>query len=165
MKPDPAVPEFATTSTSSGTLALTLRVAHEVWIRETNRFLLPVALQEAPFWTRWTAVRYLADQFLAQYCRECALLYELRPFLSQDVADRLTRNGGRIGSLLAELDQVGRRRGAASAVSVLSQTLLDLLHAWCADIEAAAGWIPLERLTADGYESLIRLEQYSSVHV
>jgi two-component system, chemotaxis family, protein-glutamate methylesterase/glutaminase len=150
---------------AAGTLAPTLHAAHEVWLRETDRFLLPVALQEVPFWTRWTAVRYMADQFQAQYRREFALLYELRPLLPEDVAERLTSDGGEIGGLLDELDRVGRRRGAARTVSVLSQTLLDLLRAWCAGIEAAAGWIPRDRLTAGACESLAQMERYSSVHV
>jgi len=160
-----AMPELAARSPTGGTLAPALHTAHEVWLRRTDRFLLPVTLQEAPFWARWTAVRYLADQFQSQHSRELTLLYELRRFLSQDVADRLTRDGEKIGGLLAELDRVGRRRGAARTVSVLSQTLLDLLRAWCADIEAAAGWIPLDRLTVEGYESLAQMERYSSVYL
>ena len=155
-------PEVAAPTLVRETLLPSLHAWHEVWIRETNRFLLPVAAQEAPFWTRWTAVRYLADQFIAQYRRECALLYELRLVLPQDVFDRLMKDGVKIGQMLDELDRVGRRRGVARTMAVLSRTLLDLLRAWCADIEMAAGWIPVDRLTAAGYESLVQMERYAA---
>lgn len=148
----------------SETLAPTLHAAHEIWLREASRFLLPVATQEAPFWTRWTTVRYLADQFVAQYRREFALLVELHPFLQPDVAERLSLDGERIGRLLAELDRVGRRLGSAHTVSLVSQRLLSVLRAWCGDIEAAAGSISLNLLTPEGRESLLDLERYASIH-
>jgi hypothetical protein len=159
-----ALSEYSAEVGAGETLAPTLRAAHEVWLREADRFLLPVATQEAPFWTRWTTVRYLADQFIAQYRRECALLVELHSFLPPDVAERLTLDGERIGRLVAELDEVGRRRCSGHALSVVSQTLLHLLRAWCADIEAAAGSIPLVVLTPEGRESLLHLERYVSIH-
>ena len=105
-------------------LAPVLRAAHKIWIRETNRFLLPVFAREAPFWERWTTVRYMADQFLGQYHLERTLVDELRPFLPPDIAELLTRNGEGIGRLQRELDRVGRRRGTAHQVSVVSRELL-----------------------------------------
>ena len=159
-----AAPDYSAQGREGETLAPTLRSAHEIWVREADRYLLPVATQEAPFWNRWTTVRYLADQFMAQYRRECALLLELHSFLTPDVAERLTLDGDRIGGLVAELDRVGRRRGSAQTVSVVSQRLLSAVRAWCADIEAAAGSIPLDLLTPEGRESLLDLERYVSIH-
>jgi hypothetical protein len=159
-----AAPEYFADVRAGETLAPTLRAVHEIWLREADRFLVPVATQEAPFWTRWTTVRYLSDQFLAQYRRECALLVELHSFLPLDVAERLTLDGERIARLLAELDRVGRRRCSGHTVSVVTQTLLHLLRAWCADVEVAAGSIPLDLLTPEGRESLLELERYVSIH-
>jgi hypothetical protein len=146
-----AAPEYFAEVRAGETMELTLRAAHEIWLREADRFLSPVATEEAPFWTRWTTVRYLADQFLAQYRRECALVVELHSFLPPDVVDRLTLDGERIARLVAELDRVGRRRCSGHTVSVVSQTLLHLLRAWCADIEAAAaGGRRLRRAPGEG---------------
>ena len=156
--------EYSFDGRAGETLAPTLRAAHEIWVREADRYLLPVATQEAPFWNRWTTVRYLADQFMAQYRRECALLLELHSFLPPEVTERLTLDGERIRELVAELDRVGRRRGSAPTVSVVSQGLLGALRAWCADFEAAAGSIPVDLLTPEGRESLLDLERYVSLH-
>ena len=156
--------EYSVDGRAGETLAPTLSAAHEIWVREADRHLLPVATQEEPFWTRWTTVRYLADQFMAQYRRECALLLELHCFLPPDVAERLTLDGERIGGLVADLDRVGRRRGSAHTVSVLSRRLLDAVRAWCADIEAAAGSVRLDLLTPEAREPLLDLERYASIH-
>jgi len=145
-------------------LAPVLHAAHEIWIRETSRFLLPILVPEAPFWNRWTAVRYLADQFLEQYRRERALLDEVRPFLPPDIAERLTQDGERIGRLQCELDRVGRRRGTAHMVSGVSRELLQLLRAWCADIEEAAGQIPQDLLPEEGNRLVAELELYTRIH-
>jgi hypothetical protein len=159
-----AAPEYFADLRAGETLAPTLRAVHGIWLREADRFLSPVATEEAPFWTRWTTVRYLSDQFMAQYRRECALLVELHSFLPPELVDHLTLDGERIGRLVTELDRAGRRRCSGHTVSVVSQTLLHLLRAWCADVEAAAGRIPLELLTPRGLESLQDLERYASIH-
>jgi hypothetical protein len=145
-------------------LAPVLRAAHKIWIRETSRFLLPIFAREAPFWERWTAARYMADQFLGQYRRERTLVDELRPFLPPDVAERLTRDGERIGRLQCELDRVGRRRGTAHTVSIVSRELLHLLRSWCADIEEAAGWIPRDSLPEEGNRVVGEFELYTRIH-
>ena len=145
-------------------LAPVLRAAHKIWIRDTSRFLLPVFVREAPFWERWTAVRYMADQFLGQYRRERALLDEVRPFLPPDIAERLTQDGERIGRLQCDLDRVGRRRGTAHPVSVVSRELLQLLRSWCANIEEAAGQIPRDSLPKEGNRLVAELELYTRIH-
>jgi hypothetical protein len=159
-----AAPEYFAKVRADETPAPTLRAVHEVWLREADRFLLPVATQAAPFWTRWTTARYLSDQFLGQYRREYALLVELHAFLPPDLAERLTLDGERIARLIAELDRVGRRRCSGHTVSVAAQTLLHLLRAWCTDIEAAAGSISLDLLTPEGRELLLDLKRYVSIH-
>jgi hypothetical protein len=145
-------------------LAPVLRAAHRIWIRETNRFLLPIIVREAPFWERWTAVRYLADQFLGQYHRQRTLVEELRPFLPLDTAERLIQDGERIGRLQCELDLVGRRRGTGHTVSVISRELLRLLRSWCADVEEAAGAIPRDSLPEEGAKLVADFELYTRTH-
>ena len=145
----------------SDILAPILRSAHSVWLRETNRFLLPIVLREASFWDRWPAVRYLADQFLAQYRRERSLLEELRAFLPPETAERLSRSGDRIAELQRELDDMGRRRGTAHRASVAGRELVDSLRAWCSDLEEAAGQIPLELLTPEGSRLIAELDLYT----
>jgi hypothetical protein len=146
------------------TLAPVLRAAHRVWLRETNRFLLPVIVWEAPFWDRWTAIRYLADPFLGQYRRERALVEELRPFLQPETGERLAQDGERISRLQTELDRVGRRRGTAHSVSVLSRELLQSLRTWCADIEEAAGGISRDLLPEEGNKLVAGFESYTRSH-
>ena len=145
-------------------LAPVLRAAHGTWIQETNSFLSPIIVREAPFWERWTAVRYMADQFLGQYRRECALVDEVRPFLPPDIAERLTMDGERIGQLQGELDRVGRRRGTSHMVSVVSRELLQSLRSWCADIEEAAGQVPRDLLPEEGNRLVADFELYTRTH-
>ena len=159
-----AVPDYSAQVRAGETLAPTLRAAHEIWLRETSRFLLPVSMPETPFWSRWTAVRFLADEFAAQYRRERALLEELYSFLPHEAAERLALGGAHIGQLQSDLDRVGRRRGTAHTVSVVSHRLLHLLRSWCADIEAEAGWIPVDTLTLVGHQLLRDFERYASIH-
>lgn len=146
------------------TLAPALRAAHDIWLRDTDGFLLPVIRREASFWSRWTTIRFLADQFAGPYRRERALLEELRPFLSHDVAERLTREGEGIRRLQCELDRVGRRRGSAHAVSVMSRRFLELLRSWCAEIEAATAGIRRDMLTPEGHQLLLDIERYTNIH-
>jgi hypothetical protein len=145
-------------------LAPVLRAAHQIWIQETDRFLSPIIVREAPFWERWTAVRHMADQFLGQYRRERALVDELRPFLPPDIVERLTQDGERIGRLQSKLDKVGRRRATARTVSVISRELLELLRSWCADIEKAAGRLPRGMLPEEGNRLVAELELYTRIH-
>lgn len=155
-----AVHDSSATHHENENLAPVLRAAHETWIRETSGFLSPIIVSDAPFWNRWTAVRYLADQFQAQYGRERALVDELRPFLQPDIADRLTQDGERIGRLQRKLDRVGRRRGTAQTVSVVSRELLRLLRSWCGEIEAAAGQIPRDLLPQEGNRLVAEFELF-----
>ena len=159
-----AVQQSSAEFAEDGILAPVLRDAHKTWIRDTTLYLWPVFVQEAPFWERWTAVRYIADEFLRQYHLERAFVDELRPFLPPHIADSLTRDGERIGRLQRELDRVGRRRGTAHTVSVISRRLLHLLRSWCADMEAAAGRIPRGLLPLEGNRLVADLELYARIH-
>jgi hypothetical protein len=145
-------------------LGPTLSAAHEVWINEASSYLMPVISPEAGFWERWTAARYLADQFLAQVERERALLDELRPFLPTEVVDRLDLQARRIVERREQLDRIGRRRGTARTVAVAARALLQDLKTWCAEVEATAGRLSRDQLPEQATGLLADLELYANVH-
>jgi hypothetical protein len=141
-----------------------LRATHNIWIQETDTYLTPVIRPGASFWERWTAVRYLAGDFVAQYRRECALLEELRKLLPAAITETLLHEAERIEQLRQELDRIGRRRGTAQTVSVAARLLLDSLRHWCADIEAAAWEIDNSEVPDEVRRVLAGFECYAQVH-
>lgn len=145
-------------------LARVLRAAHEVWLRETTLFLSPSTTGEAGFWERWTAVRYLADQFQGPFDRERQLVKEMRPFLPAETAEKLSVEGERIAQLGQALDLAGRRRGTAGAVALASSEFLQMLEQWCSQIELAAEHIPRDLLPEEGARLLAGIESYGRMH-
>ncbi len=141
-----------------------LRRAHEIWVEHTDTFLTPVMVPEASFWERWTAVRFLADEFAAQLRRECAVLEELRAFLPAGVADQLLQDGERIGQLREYMDRLGRCRGTGQTVAVTARQLLDSVRAWCADVEAAVWQVDPSMLTAEAREAVDGIQRYADIH-
>jgi hypothetical protein len=146
------------------TLDATLRPIHDAWVKEARCFLEPALEPGTDFWTRWAAVRYIADDFQEQYHRERALVDELRPFLRPDVAERLQSEGDRVFRLRLELDRMGRRRVTAAEFAGATRALLDRLGVWCAEIELATGGITGDTLPAEGAELLTQLEATLQTH-
>jgi hypothetical protein len=146
------------------TLAPTLRAAHEVWIREASSYLVPISAPDAGFWERWTAVRYLADQFLAQFHRERALIDELRLLLPPEVVDHLDREAQRIAERREQLDRIGRRRGTGHTVGMAARALLHALRIWCVELEATVGRLRRESLPDQASQLIADLEVYTQVH-
>jgi hypothetical protein len=140
-----------------------LRPIHNSWVEEARRFLAPAVEPGADFWTRWAAVRYLADDFRDRYRRERALVDELRPFLRADMAERLSREGDRLFRLRLELDRIGRRRGTAAEVAAGTRDLLEQLGVWCAEIELAAADLTCDALPTDATDLLGHLEAAASL--
>lgn len=160
-----SAPHLETTDTGKAqTIGPVLRAAHEIWVQEADSFLSPVIRPDAPFWARWTAVRYLADQFISQCSRERALVDELRPFLPPEIAERLIGEGEHVIQLQEQLDEVGRRRGTAHMVSAIASKLLQSLRSWCAEIEAAAGQLRRDILPEEGNRLLAALELHTRTH-
>jgi hypothetical protein len=141
-----------------------LRRAHEIWVEHSDSFLTPVMAPEASFWERWTAVRFLADEFAAQLGRECALLEELRAFLPAGVTDQLLQDGERIGQLQEYMDRVGRRWGTGQTVAATARQLLDSVRAWCADVEAAVWQVDPSILTAEARQAVDSIQRYADIH-
>jgi hypothetical protein len=135
-----------------------LRPIHEGWLEDARRHLDPALSPSAEFWSRWSAVRYLNDEFLGRFEWERALVDELHAFLADDASEQLRQEGARLARLRLEIDRIGRRRGTAAEVAATSRGFLEQLGLWCADIEAAAGRIPRESLTMEGATLLAHLE-------
>lgn len=154
----------ARTVPGNKTVGPVLRDAHAIWIEETDSFLTPILSPEASFWERWTAVRYLADQFLEPYRREYDLIKELRPFLPAEQAESLLRRGQRIAQLQGKLDRIGRRRGTGRTSAVVARELLEAVRSWCADIETAAGEIERESLPEEAQRILAEVALYCQTH-
>ena len=148
----------ATTSLADTTLDAVLSPLHDAWVEEVRRFLIPATTPTAPFWDRWSVVRYLNDQFLERFGWERALLAELRPFVTQHDTDTLWVGAERVAQLRLALDRVGRRRGTAGEFALVTDEFLKALELWCAEIELAARRIERDALAAEGERILAHLE-------
>ena len=117
-----------------------LRPIHRAWLEEARYRLEPALESGADFWTRWTAMRYLSDDFREQYRLEHGLVNELCPFLPPEASERLLRGGDRIIQLRLLLERQQRRghRVAGTELALATRDLLEQLGVWCAEIEAAA---------------------------
>src|SRR5215208_1538174 len=98
---------------------------HDDWVAEAQRYLGPATDPGADFWTRWTAVRYICDDFQERYQRERTLVDQLRAFILPSVADRLRFGGDEVFRLRLQLDRIGRRRGTEIEFAAGAQELLE----------------------------------------
>lgn len=143
---------------SGPTIASILAPIHADWMRRTRRAVEPVLSPEASFWDRWTTIRYVDDLFDHHYRHEVALVGSVVPLLPASVAARLTTLTETLDEALARLDQLGRRRGMARAVSVIAREFLDLLQLWCAEVEEAVGELRRKDLPEPSERLLVALE-------
>ena len=135
-----------------------LRPLHDAWIEECRSFFEASFEPDANVWARWAAVRYLADEFLARYRWERALVDELRPFVGPDAAERLLAEGDGVLRLRLELDRVGRRRGTAAEFAAGARDLLEQLAVWFAEVEFAARGITRDALPEEAAGLIDHLE-------
>lgn len=142
---------------TTNTLGARLTVAHDNWMADADRFLLPVADADATFWERWGAVRYVEDQHLERFRREWALLEELRAFLTPEIRERLWMQADRLTRLLGEFNRLGRQRESARELAHTTRELLDALRLWYAEIEFGAGGIPWSDVSRQGIQLLAEL--------
>jgi hypothetical protein len=140
------------------TLDAVLGPTHDAWIEEARQLLVPATTPVAPFWDRWSVVRYLDDQFLARFRVERALLSELRPFVTIHEMDRLESGGEQVARLQLALDRIGRRRGTAAEFAALTTEFLQALELWCVEIELAGARVHRDTLPADAQRMLEHLE-------
>jgi hypothetical protein len=118
-------------------LESTLAIAHDRWIAEVHEVLLPVTLPEATFWERWASIRYLAERLPTRLRLEGALCEQLRPFLEDDVVQRLLVQSERLNALYRESQRLSTERGMAREYATRTRELLEALRIWCAEFERA----------------------------
>jgi hypothetical protein len=131
------------------TLSAMLSPAHDVWIEEARQFILPATVADASFWERWSAVRYLNDQFLDRFTAERMLLAELRPFVATRETEMFAAGGDRVAELRLALDRVGRRRGTAAEFARVALKLLEALELWCAGVELSTAHLQPDALPSE----------------
>lgn len=139
------------------TLNTRFTVAHDNWMADGDRFLLPVANADATFWERWAAVRYVEDQLRQRFQVERLLLEELRAFLTPEMNERLWMQVDRLTRLLGTFGRLGRQRESARELAHTTRDLLEALRLWYAEVELAAGGIRWSDVSRDGIRLLAEL--------
>ena len=125
----------------SDTIEPQLTSAHDNWMTDADRFLLPVTNSDATFWERWAAVRYVEEQLASSFSSERTLLQQLRAFLPAEIRERLGMQADRISRLIEQFHRVGRQRESAREVAHTARELTEALRLWYAEIEFAADGI------------------------
>jgi hypothetical protein len=139
------------------TLNTRFSVAHDNWMADADRFLLPVTNADATFWERWAAVRYVDQQLVERFRLEQALLEELHPFVLAEIRERLWMQADRLIHLLEEFKRLGRQRQSARELAHTARDLIEALRLWYAEIEFAAGAIRWSDLSREGTRLLAEL--------
>lgn len=139
------------------TLNTRFTVAHDNWMADGDRFLLPVTNADATFWERWAAVRYVEDQLRQRFQVERLLLEELRAFLTPEMNERLWMQVDRLTRLLGTFGRLGRQRESARELAHTTRDLLEALRLWYAEVELAAGGIRWSDVSRDGIRLLAEL--------
>jgi hypothetical protein len=116
----------------------TLRSIHDQWLSEVHAALDPASTPGSSLWDRWSAARYLADEFELPFRRERRLVTRLRHKLPRADAEWLEVRAARLDEIRRQLNLVGRRRDTAGPMAELTRSFLGLLESWCRHIEAAA---------------------------
>jgi hypothetical protein len=160
MRPDL---ESVSSASSEGTVDLVLSPAHDAWVEEVRRYLVPSAEPGAQFWDRWTTVRYLDDQFVDRFRLESDLLDELAVCVPAAEMAKLRGAAERVALLRLDLDRIGRRRGAAAEFTVKAVEFLHALELWCAELEFATHRVEVAALPPEGDRILAHL--YAGVSV
>ncbi len=145
------------TPRSDDSVETVLHRIHDAWLADAHRFLGPTLEPTTDQWTRWGAVRYLADDFREQYGWERLLLDELRPFVLPRAAAQLVRQADQLSRLHLELDRIGRRRGTAEEFAEGARYLLEQLALWCAELELAGRGITVDMLAPEALRILDHL--------
>jgi hypothetical protein len=128
--------------------------AHDNWMADADRFLMPVIDTDATFWDRWAAIRYVEEQLASRFQSELALLQQLRAFLPAEIRERLDMQAERLSRLIEDFNRLGRQRESAREVSHTARQLTEALRLWYAEIELNAGRIHLSDMSRDGIRLL-----------
>jgi hypothetical protein len=124
---------------------------------EADLALDPITDPLATFFQRWTAVRYLWDQFQERFLLEQELVDELHAFIPVEVRERLAMQIDRVNRLQQDMDRLAHQRGVARELARTARALLEALRLWYAEIEFAVGEIRQEDTSANVHRLLERL--------
>jgi hypothetical protein len=128
-------------SRPTDTLGPRITIAHDNWMADGDRFIVPVTDSDATFWERWAALRYVEDQLLERFRLERTLLEELHAFLVPEMRERLGMQADRLSRLFADFSRLGRQRESARELARTARDLLEAVRLWYAEIELATGGI------------------------
>src|SRR5438874_10032081 len=112
------------------TVAARLRHIHSRWMTETMRGLAPALSPDADFWSGWSAVRYLSDQFDWPYRWQRILMTAIVPLLRPADAGMLRAITETLEEVRYSLDRVGRWRNMTVVTGALASRFVKLLNAW-----------------------------------
>jgi hypothetical protein len=136
-----------------------LAPVHARWLDEVRRNVMPACHPRAVFWSRWSAVRYLADRFARDFALEGELLDAVIGGLDPGVAARLVKGREILEELWRDLDRIGRRRGTGAATAAMAGAFLLTLARWCTELEAALSTVHLDDLTPQAAALVHRMRQ------
>jgi hypothetical protein len=142
---------------SSTTLSDALAPLHEEWISTVHRAVAPALLGSASIWDRWTAVRYLEDQFAARLEQERKLVRHV-PGLEPGALARIAAGFESLERIRVRIVAAGPRRHTGGVVMLLLRNLLELTADWCVAIEMAAYRVPLAELPTEAVQILNDLQ-------
>jgi hypothetical protein len=146
---------------SSTTLLDALAPIHEEWISTVHRAVSPALLGSASIWDRWTAARYLGDQFAARLEQERKLVRYV-PGLEPGALARIEADFGSLERIRVRIVAAGRLRNTGGVVMLLLRSFLELLAEWCVAIELAADRVPLAELPTEAAQILSDLQPEAS---
>jgi hypothetical protein len=134
-----------------------LAIMHEAWMEQVAGVLAPALSEDADFWSRWSVVRFLNDQFNDRFRLECALLDALRPLVPEGPARTLAAARAGLERTVEELGIVGRRRATGLLTARLARRFIDQLALWCVEVELATGPIDTADLPPEPEQLLTSL--------
>ena len=142
---------------TAATVGDVLATVHETWMEQVATNLAPALSEEADFWSRWTVVRFLSDQFRDRFRLECALLDGLDPLLPVEVTGTLGSARAGLEHTLADLMIAGRRRATGLLTARLTRRFIDQLALWCVEVELATDRINAAELSPEPRRLLNRM--------
>jgi hypothetical protein len=145
------------TRRAAPTLGAVLETIHERWMGEVANSLAPALSENADFWTRWSAARFLRDQFAGRFQLECALVDALGRFVPRDTAAALAAIRVDLERTAEALIDAGRRRATRLLTAQLGRRLIDQLALWCVEVELATNRIGTAELPLGARRLLVHL--------
>jgi hypothetical protein len=133
------------TNPQTDTVVAALRQTHWAWRKEIGEILAPVRQPEAGVWERWSAARYLTDEFAPRLDWEQQVLTTLAERLPAEQSAHVWALGELLQFLCRHLCELGRMPQAGPAFADAVNKLVRAFEFWCAEVE-----VGVEAATATG---------------